>query len=107
MFDVDDRTPNEHDAYPDCEEDSFDPVSAEEELATLSAHLDAATYRQLVLIRLLDERGHWSVAATGIVWSSTSHHTYSATGSSRTSTTERGSRPKPGDASRVTARSIS
>jgi hypothetical protein len=62
MFDVDDRTPNEHDAYPDREEDTFDPVSAEEELATLSAHLDAATYRQLVLIRLLDERGHWAAA---------------------------------------------
>ena len=62
MFDVDDRTPNEHDAYPDREEDTFDPVSAEEELATLSAQLDAATYRQLVLIRLLDERGHWVTA---------------------------------------------
>jgi hypothetical protein len=62
MFDVDDRTPNEHDAYPDREEDAFDPASAEEELATLSAHLDAATYRQLVLIRLLDERGHWAAA---------------------------------------------
>ncbi|MCU0675938.1 MAG: HNH endonuclease [Myxococcota bacterium] len=62
MFDVDDRTPNEHDAYPDRDADAFDPVSAEEELATLSAHLDAATYRQLVLIRLLDERGHWLAA---------------------------------------------
>nr|MCU0676898.1 13E12 repeat family protein [Myxococcota bacterium] len=62
MFDVDDRTPNEHDAYPDREEDAFDPAAAEEELATLSAHLDAATYRQLVLIRLLDERGHWAAA---------------------------------------------
>ena len=62
MFDVDDRTPNEHDAYPDREEDTFDPASAEEELATLSAHLDAATYRQLVLIRLLDECGRWVAA---------------------------------------------
>jgi hypothetical protein len=62
MFDVDDRAPNEHDAYPDREEDAFDPAAAEEELATLSAHLDAATYRQLVLIRLLDERGHWAAA---------------------------------------------
>jgi hypothetical protein len=63
MFDVDDdRTPNEHDAYPDREEDTFDPAAAEEELATLSAHLDAATYRQLVLIRRLDERGHWAAA---------------------------------------------
>jgi len=62
MFDVDDRAPNEHDAYPDREDAAFDPVSAEEELATLSAHLDAATYRQLVLIRLLDERGHWVTA---------------------------------------------
>jgi hypothetical protein len=62
MFDVDDRAPNEHDAYPDREEDAFDPAAAEEELATLSAHLDAATYRQLVLIRLLDERGHWMAA---------------------------------------------
>jgi len=62
MFDVDDRTPNEHDAYSEREEDTFDPASAEEELATLSAHLDAATYRQLVLIRLLDECGRWVAA---------------------------------------------
>jgi hypothetical protein len=62
MFDVDDRTPNEHDGYPEREEDTFDPAAAEEELATLSAHLDAATYRQLVLIRRLDEREHWAAA---------------------------------------------
>ena len=36
--------------------------AAEEELATLSSHLDAATYRQLVLIRQLDESGHWASA---------------------------------------------
>ena len=41
---------------------AFDPATAEEELATLSAHLDAATYRQLVLIRQLDECGHWANA---------------------------------------------
>ena len=61
MFDVEDRALNEHDS-PDREEDTFDPASAEEELATLSAHLDAATYRQLVLIRQLDECGHWANA---------------------------------------------
>ena len=62
MFDVDDCALNEHDGHPDPEEDTFDPTTAEEELATLSAHLDAATYRQLVLIRRLDDCGHWAAA---------------------------------------------
>ena len=62
MFDVEDRALNDHDDSPDREEDTFDPATAEEELATLSAHLDAATYRQLVLIRQLDECGHWATA---------------------------------------------
>ncbi|MCB9601928.1 MAG: DUF222 domain-containing protein [Sandaracinus sp.] len=44
------------------EEAAFDAEAAEEELATLSSHLDAATYRQLVLIRQLDESGHWASA---------------------------------------------
>jgi len=63
MFDVDDLALSERDSPPDREEEPvFDPVSAEEELATLSSHLDAATYRQLVLIRQLDESGHWANA---------------------------------------------
>jgi hypothetical protein len=36
-----------------------DPEAAEHELATLSSHLDAATHRQLELIRVIDETGHW------------------------------------------------
>ncbi|MCB9614848.1 MAG: DUF222 domain-containing protein [Sandaracinus sp.] len=49
---------------------NFDSDAAEEELATLSAHLDAATYRQLVLIRRLDESRHWAKAgaATCAAW---------------------------------------
>ncbi|MCB9601677.1 MAG: DUF222 domain-containing protein [Sandaracinus sp.] len=43
-------------------EEVFDAEAAEEELATLSSHLDAATYRQLVLIRQLDDSGHWARA---------------------------------------------
>ena len=62
MFDVEDHALNEHDDAPAREEDSFDPEAAEEELATLSSHLDAATYRQLVLIRQLDDSGHWANA---------------------------------------------
>ena len=59
MFDVEPHALNEHEDPPAREEDSFDPQAAEEELATLSSHLDAATYRQLVLIRQLDDSGHW------------------------------------------------
>ena len=66
MFDVEDRALNEHDDSPDREEDTFDPAIAEEELATLSSHLDAATYRQLVLIRQLDECGHWATAGATV-----------------------------------------
>jgi len=62
MFDVEDHTRNENEDSPEHEEESFDPEAAEEELATLSSHLDAATYRQLVLIRQLDESGHWANA---------------------------------------------
>ena len=62
MFDVEDRALNDHDDSPDREEEAFDPETAEEELATLSSHLDAATYRQLVLIRQLDDCGHWAKA---------------------------------------------
>jgi hypothetical protein len=62
MFDVEPHALNEHEDPPAREEDSFDPRAAEEELATLSSHLDAATYRQLVLIRQLDESGHWANA---------------------------------------------
>ncbi|MCU0677723.1 MAG: 13E12 repeat family protein, partial [Myxococcota bacterium] len=62
MFDVEDQTLNEHEDSPDREEDAFDAEAAEEELATLSSHLDAATYRQLVLIRQLDDSGHWADA---------------------------------------------
>jgi hypothetical protein len=62
MFDVEDHALNEHDDSSDREEESFDPEAAEEELATLSSHLDAATYRQLVLIRQLDDSGHWANA---------------------------------------------
>ena len=46
----------------ELDEADFDSDAAEEELATLSAHLDAATYRQLVLIRRLDDSGHWAKA---------------------------------------------
>jgi hypothetical protein len=62
MFDVEDHARNEHEDAPAREEDSFDPQAAEEELATLSSHLDAATYRQLVLVRQLDDSGHWANA---------------------------------------------
>ena len=62
MFDVEDHALNEYEDSPDREEDAFDPEAAEEELATLSSHLDAATYRQLVLIRQLDDSGHWANA---------------------------------------------
>ncbi|MCB9631074.1 MAG: DUF222 domain-containing protein [Sandaracinus sp.] len=63
MFDVDDLTLSEHDAPSDREDEpAFDAEAAEEELATLSSHLDAATYRQLVLIRQLDESGRWADA---------------------------------------------
>ncbi|MCU0674665.1 MAG: HNH endonuclease [Myxococcota bacterium] len=62
MFDVEDHALNEHEDSAAREEESFDPVAAEEELATLSSHLDAATYRQLVLIRQIDESGHWADA---------------------------------------------
>jgi hypothetical protein len=62
MFDGEDHGLNEQGDSPDREEESFDPEAAEEELATLSSHLDAATYRQLVLIRQLDESGHWAKA---------------------------------------------
>jgi hypothetical protein len=62
MFDVEDQARNEHDDSSDRDAESFDPAAAEEELATLSSHLDAATYRQLVLIRQLDESGHWANA---------------------------------------------
>ncbi|MCC6872893.1 MAG: DUF222 domain-containing protein, partial [Sandaracinaceae bacterium] len=41
------------------ETDALDPDAIEAELATLSAHLDAATHRQLTLIRLVDELGLW------------------------------------------------
>jgi hypothetical protein len=70
MFDVEAHALNEHDDSSDREEDSFDPEAAEEELATLSSHLDAATYRQLVLIRQLDESGHWvkAGATTCAAW---------------------------------------
>lgn len=37
----------------------MDPDAAERELAELSSHLDAATHRQLVFIRAIDESGHW------------------------------------------------
>ncbi|MCA9616559.1 MAG: hypothetical protein KC586_27565, partial [Myxococcales bacterium] len=72
MFDLEDHAWNELDDSADHEDESFDAapfdaapfdavpfdaVAAEEELATLSSHLDAATYRQLVLIRQLDESG--------------------------------------------------
>ena len=63
MFDVEDPTLPEPDALSDREDEpAFDPEAAEEELATLSSHLDAATYRQLVLIRQLDDSGHWANA---------------------------------------------
>ncbi len=63
MFDVDAPTLPEPDSLSDREDEpAFDPEAAEEELATLSSHLDAATYRQLVLIRQLDESGHWANA---------------------------------------------
>ncbi|MEZ4250565.1 MAG: DUF222 domain-containing protein [Polyangiales bacterium] len=54
----------------ELDEADFDSDAAEEELATLSAHLDAATYRQLVLIRRLDDSGHWAKAgaATCAAW---------------------------------------
>ncbi|MCB9603883.1 MAG: DUF222 domain-containing protein [Sandaracinus sp.] len=63
MFDVDEPTHPEPEVLSDREDEpAFDPEAAEEELATLSSHLDAATYRQLVLIRQLDESGHWANA---------------------------------------------
>ena len=63
MFDVDEPTLPEPYALSDREDEpAFDPEAAEEELAPLSSHLDAATYRQLVLIRQLDESGHWANA---------------------------------------------
>ena len=75
MFDVDEAAPiAEHDlrVRPPVQDttDAFDSHAAEEELATLSAHLDAATYRQLVLIRQLDDCGHWATAgaATCAAW---------------------------------------
>ena len=37
----------------------MDDEAAERELAELSAHLDAAVHRQLVLIRVIDESGLW------------------------------------------------
>jgi hypothetical protein len=63
MFDVEDPTLPEPDVRSDRDDEpAFDPEAAEEELATLSSHLDAATYRQLVLIRQLDDSGHWANA---------------------------------------------
>ncbi|MBZ0119882.1 MAG: 13E12 repeat family protein, partial [Sandaracinaceae bacterium] len=38
----------------------LDSAALEAELATLSAHIDAATHRQLTLIRLVDESGLWA-----------------------------------------------
>ncbi|MCB9617614.1 MAG: DUF222 domain-containing protein, partial [Sandaracinus sp.] len=71
MFDVDEPTHPEPEVLSDREDEAaFDPEAAEEELATLSSHLDAATYRQLVLIRQLDESGHWvnAGATTCAAW---------------------------------------
>ena len=39
--------------------EGMDDEAAERELAELSAHLDAAVHRQLVLIRVIDESGLW------------------------------------------------